>query len=143
MPALAQTTPPSSTKVLLTGGSGFIGQWILRTLLDHGYTVRAVVRSAENEKGIKAALTKEGDHEKLEFVVVKDLANEGAFDEAVKGVDAIIHLASPLPSQLADDDPENSLRPAIQGSLGLLNSALKYGYGNALLRHFWFVNITC
>ena len=129
MPALPQTLPPSSTKVLITGGTGYIGQWILRTLLNRGYAVRAVVRSAEKEQGLRDAFTKEGDHERLEFVVVEDLIKEGSFDEAVKGVDAIVHVASPLPSQSAEEDPNNTIKPAVQGSLNVLNSALKHGYG--------------
>ncbi|KAH9574285.1 hypothetical protein CY35_01G049100 [Sphagnum magellanicum] len=31
--------------VCLTGAEGFIGSWILKTLLDHGYTVRGTVRN--------------------------------------------------------------------------------------------------
>ncbi len=31
--------------VCLTGAEGFIGSWILKTLLEHGYTVRGTVRN--------------------------------------------------------------------------------------------------
>ena len=35
--------------------------------------------------------------DKLEFLVTTDLTSPGVFDEAVKGVDAIIHTASVRP----------------------------------------------
>ncbi|KAJ7186271.1 hypothetical protein GGX14DRAFT_409254 [Mycena pura] len=50
---------------------------------------------------------------------------DGAFDEAVKGVDAIEHIASPC--HFHADDPAELLEPAIRGTVGILESARKYG----------------
>ncbi|PPQ68868.1 hypothetical protein CVT24_007677 [Panaeolus cyanescens] len=50
---------------------------------------------------------------------------EGAFDEAVKGVAAILHVASPLSS--GGSDPDLLIKPAVGGTVGVLNSALHYG----------------
>jgi len=36
------------------------------------------------------------DSPKWEFVIVEDVEQEGAFNEAVKGVDAVLHTASPV-----------------------------------------------
>lgn len=49
---------------------------------------------------------------------------EGAFDEAVKGVDAIAHTASPC--HLDADDPQEIIGPAVGGTTGILHSALKF-----------------
>ena len=38
----------------------------------------------------------------FEYVIVEDLENEGGFDEAVKGVDAIEHTASPFHFKVED-----------------------------------------
>ena len=60
----------------------------------------------------------------LSFVIVKDITKDGAFDEAVKGVDYVIHLASPLAKP--SDDPEAEIvGPAVQGTLSILRSAMK------------------
>ena len=60
----------------------------------------------------------------LSFVIVKDITKDGAFDEAVKDVDYVIHLASPLANP--SDDPENEIiRPAVEGTLSILRSATK------------------
>lgn len=49
----------------------------------------------------------------------------GAFDEAVKGVDAIEHTASPV--HLNADDPDEFIVPAVKGTIGVLESALAHG----------------
>lgn len=50
---------------------------------------------------------------------------KGAFDEAVKGVDAIEHTASPFHFNITE--PEELIAPAVSGTLGVLQSALEYG----------------
>ena len=51
---------------------------------------------------------------------------EGAFDEAVKDVDAIEHTASPFHFRFKE--PDELLVPAVKGTVGILESAKKYGY---------------
>ncbi|KAF9482939.1 NAD(P)-binding protein [Pholiota conissans] len=121
MPAI-----PNGSKVLVTGANGYIAMWVVRFLLERGYTVRATVRTAEKITFVKDYFTKLGyGDDKLEFVVVDDIVEEGAFDEAVKGVDAIEHMASPFHNNVKD--PQEFIRPAVQGTVGILKSASKYG----------------
>ncbi|KAH7096848.1 hypothetical protein BKA62DRAFT_675564 [Auriculariales sp. MPI-PUGE-AT-0066] len=68
-------TPPAT--VLITAASSFTGVHAATALLARGYRVRGTVRSAAK-------------------AFVPDVAQPGAFDEAVLGVDAVAHLASPL-----------------------------------------------
>lgn len=61
------------------------------------------VRSQEKADKIKEAHPKAGD--KLSFAIVKDIAQEGAFDEAVKSdppFEAVIHTASPFHFNVTD-----------------------------------------
>jgi nucleoside-diphosphate-sugar epimerase len=51
---------------------------------------------------------------------------DGAFDQAVKGVDAIEHMASPV-SPTDTDDPDAYITPALHGTLSILRSALQEG----------------
>ncbi len=53
------------------------------------------------------------------------LIQDGAFDDAVKGIDAIVHTASPY--NLKADDPAELIGPAVHGTTGILLSALKHG----------------
>ncbi|KAJ7142305.1 NAD-P-binding protein [Mycena epipterygia] len=113
----------SSGKVLVTGANGYIAVWVVRTLLEHGFSVRGAVRSADKTTHLRELFASYGD--KLEFIVVPDITQEGAFDEAVKGVDAIEHTASPY--HFHADDPAELLEPAINGTVRILESARKYG----------------
>ncbi|KAH9487447.1 Putative uncharacterized oxidoreductase [Psilocybe cubensis] len=118
------TVPANSgARVLVTGANGYIAMWVIRTLLEQGYRVRGAVRSEEKGKHLKEYFSKYGD--KVEWTIVPDITKEGAFDEAVKGVEAIEHTASPLPSSAPD--PDETIKPAVQGTLSVLQSALKYG----------------
>ncbi|KAF7975442.1 hypothetical protein HWV62_9579 [Athelia sp. TMB] len=89
MPALK-----APAKVLVSGANGFVAIWVVRTLLENGYAVRGTVRSESKGCHLKEIFKEYGD--KLELIVVPDITTDGAFDEAVKGVDAIEHAASPF-----------------------------------------------
>ncbi|KAJ7436322.1 D-lactaldehyde dehydrogenase [Mycena latifolia] len=109
----------SSGKVLVSGASGFVATWVVRSLLEEGFAVRGAVRTESKGTHLQDMFTSYGN--KFELIVVPDMTQEGAFDEAVKGVDAIEHTASPT------EDPETLIPGAIQGTLGMLHSALKHG----------------
>ena len=53
------------------------------------------------------------------------VSQDGAFDEAVKGVDAIVHAASPI--NLGLQEPEAFIGPAVRGTTGILKSAQAHG----------------
>lgn len=56
-------------------------------------------------------------------MIIEDIATPGAFDEAVKGVNGIIHTASPLSKFGLDTDAKSAVAPAVQGTVGILKSA--------------------
>ncbi|KAH9907617.1 hypothetical protein F4778DRAFT_549750 [Xylariomycetidae sp. FL2044] len=114
------------TRILLTGGSGFIAAHILETLLQRGHTVVTTVRSAQKGKHILAAHPRHSLSQ-LNFVVVEDIAKLGAFDEAVitePPFEAVVHTASPYHFNSRDNKKE-LLEPAINGTVGLLESIHK------------------
>ncbi|THH31430.1 hypothetical protein EUX98_g2752 [Antrodiella citrinella] len=113
----------TSGKVLVTGINGFTAMWFARALLEAGYSVRGTVRSASKGEHPKKYFKSFGS--KLEIVVVPDITKDGAFDEAVKGVDAIVHSAAAF--QVTATDNQEYIRPAVEGTVGLLKSSLKYG----------------
>lgn len=51
----------------------------------------------------------------------------GVFDEAVKGVDAVLHTASPFHFNTEDDPQGKLIRPAVRGTLNILNSIKNHG----------------
>ena len=58
-------------KILVTGSNGFIAMWVVRSLLDQGYSVRGTVRSESKAKHVREVFSKYGD--KLEVVIVEDI----------------------------------------------------------------------
>ncbi|KAJ5502410.1 NAD-dependent epimerase/dehydratase [Penicillium fimorum] len=114
-------------KVLLTGGSGFIAAHILDILLQHGFDTVVTVRSEEKGKRIIEAHP-DVSKEKLSYVIVKDVAKDGAFDEAVKSsppFDYVLHTASPFHFNV-QDPVKDFLDPAIKGTTGILKAIKEY-----------------
>lgn len=113
--------PVDPLAVLVTGASGFIAVHIVGLLLSKGFFVRGTIRSESKGKYLQNLFKQFGD--KFEFVVVEDIEKEDAFDEAVKGMDAVEHTASPF--HFNADDPKELIGPAVQGTVGVLKSIKK------------------
>ncbi|KAG6917262.1 hypothetical protein DXG01_003209 [Tephrocybe rancida] len=116
-------TISTGDKVLVSGANGFIAIWVVRKFLEKGYAVRGTVRSSDKGKYLENYFKLYGD--KFEIVVVEDITKEGAFDEAIKGVDAIAHTASPFYLTAASVD--EIIGPAVNGTVSILKSAVKNG----------------
>ena len=69
MPCLSS----SNEKILVTGASGFIAAWLVRTLLEKGYTIRGTVRSESKGQYLRQLFAEFGD--RFEYVIVKDIAD--------------------------------------------------------------------
>ncbi|KAI0827008.1 NAD-P-binding protein [Trametes gibbosa] len=112
----------TSGRVLVTGANGYVAAWVLKDLLDRSFTVRGTVRSATKGAYLKEFFKAHGD--KLELVVVEDMTQDGAFDAAVEGVDAILHVAAPV--NLNASDPDDLIVPGVKGTVNVLKSAAKH-----------------
>ncbi|KAI0467187.1 NAD(P)-binding protein [Xylaria cf. heliscus] len=114
-----------SRRVLITGANGYIAAQTIARYLEAGWTVRGTVRDLNSpsarELAAHFASKQKAGHFKL--VAVRDIKAPGAFDEAVKGVQAIAHLATPV--VFDSGDVEYIVGTAVQGSLSILESALK------------------
>jgi len=71
--------------VLVTGPSGFIGAHVFTQLLKNGYTVRGTVRSQSKADYFIQKYPAAARSRQISFVIVKDIAQPGAFKNAVKG----------------------------------------------------------
>ncbi|KAF8160639.1 hypothetical protein B0H34DRAFT_795528 [Crassisporium funariophilum] len=109
----------NSALVFVTGASGFLATHIISQLLEKGYRVRGTARG----KKVDALRLLYKSSPSVEIVEIADIAHD-AFPEALEGVYAVIHTASPLPGRA---DPETMLNSAIQGSLNVLRQAEKAG----------------
>ncbi|MCJ1277637.1 methylglyoxal reductase (NADPH-dependent) gre2 [Puttea exsequens] len=115
------------SRVLLTGGTGFIAAHVLDVLLKHGHSVVTTVRSSQkgqiildNHKTVPKA--------KLDFTIVEDIAQPGAFDKAVQSdppFEVVIHTASPFHFNVTDNK-KDLLDPAVIGTTGILKSVKQH-----------------
>ncbi|TKY67825.1 Tetraketide alpha-pyrone reductase 1 [Spatholobus suberectus] len=87
--------------VCVTGASDYIASWIVKFLLQRGYTVRATVRNPNDQKRVQHLLKLEGAKERLRHFKA-DLLDEGSFNSAVKGCDGVFHTASPFYHNVKD-----------------------------------------
>ena len=71
MPTIQPGGTASDIRVLVTGANGFVAAWLVRTLLERGYSVRGAVRSADKGKYLLEMFKEYG--EKFEVVVVEDI----------------------------------------------------------------------
>jgi len=111
---------PSSTTILVTGASGFIASHIVNEALSLGYSVRGTARTEE-----KAANTKKvyNNNPRYTTAIVSDFSKETAeIDDAVKGVNAIIHVAS---DTSFSDDAESVINGVVHGTEAFLKAAAK------------------
>lgn len=89
------------TNLQVTGANGHFGFRVVVSALQAGYKIRAVVCRQEAADQIKAAASIQPYLSNLEIVLVQDLLKEAAFDEAVIGMDFVIHVASPIMQQVS------------------------------------------
>lgn len=112
----------SKQLILITGGSGFIGNHTVAEFLSSGYRVRVTARNQKSIDTISAV--NQAHQSSLEGVAVPDITKSGAFDEAVKGVDGVVHMASPFTFKVKDNETDLIL-PAINGTLRVLEAVVK------------------
>src|SRR3989344_1055200 len=98
-------------KILVTGGSGFIGLHLVRHLLEQGHKVKVVdLRKPDIE------------HKNLEFVN-KSIMDELAED--IHGCDVVYHFAAMLGVDNSDNRPLETMRVNLEGSVNVFKSAVE------------------
>ncbi|PWA60784.1 NAD(P)-binding Rossmann-fold superfamily protein [Artemisia annua] len=117
----------STVKVVcVTGGSGYIGSWLISLLLDRGYTVNATVKDLKDENETKHLEALEGAETRLRLFQM-DLLDYGSIVAAVSGVSGVFHVASPCTVDKVHDPEKDLLSPALKGTINVLTAAKKLG----------------
>ncbi len=98
------------TVTLVTGANGFLGAWIVRTLVARGHRVRAFVRAQSDRRNLDPV------RDQIEFAVGDLLARE-TLDRALSGCDALIHTAGAILTH-----PRDGLRVWAQHYTGTVNT---------------------
>ncbi len=119
--------------VLLTGASGFIAKHVAVRLLNAGFDVRGTLRRLDRAEEVRAAVMPHltAGAGSLGFVQT-DLETEAGWADAVAGVVAVVHTASPFPIA-QPKDPARLIRPAVEGTERVLKTAAAAGVQRVVL----------
>ena len=120
------------SKVLVTGGSGFIAAHCIARLLAAGHDVRGTLRSPEREAAVRSMLRQSGTSDDRLCFAITDLEDDAGWPAAADGCEYVLHVASPFP--LGAPKHENELiRPAREGALRVLRAARDAGVRRVVL----------
>jgi nucleoside-diphosphate-sugar epimerase len=121
-------------RVLVTGGTGFIGAHCLVQLLAAGHETHATVRDLKRESDVRAMLRQGGAGEVGDRLKLfrADLNADAGWPEATAGCDYLLHVASPFPSTVPKDENE-LIGPARNGALCVLRAARDTGVQRVVL----------
>ena len=103
--------------IFLTGGTGFLGSYILTELVRRGYPVRALRRARAIPSFLSAEIS-----EKTEWVS-GDIMDMACLDEYLKGCECIIHSAALV--SFKPGDRKKIFKINIEGTANLVNAALE------------------
>ncbi|MFM2117501.1 MAG: hypothetical protein RL316_691, partial [Bacteroidota bacterium] len=104
-------------KILVTGGTGFLGSYILQELITQGYHVRALFRKKERPFWIDSAVL-----EKVEWVS-GDILDIVSLEEAMEGVDNVIHAAAMVSFNPAEKKALYKIN--VEGTANVVNACLE------------------
>lgn len=110
----------ATMRVLVTGGTGFVGGWTAKAIADAGHSVRFLVR---NPARLKTSVAKLGVD--VSDFAVADISDRDSVREALNGCDAVVHSAA----LVATDPRETSrmLSTNMAGAQNVLGQAVELG----------------
>lgn len=112
-------------KILVTGGAGFIGRWVVKKLVEDGHNVTIF----DNLSNGRIENIKEFDRNKVKFVK-GDIINDCDLDSLFKEkYDIIYHLAASINVQDSIDDPQKTFFNDTVGTFKILEKAKKQMFG--------------
>src|SRR4051794_5010082 len=113
----------SGAKILVTGGSGFIGSGLVKALVKNGQRVRVL---DDNSRGRPRRLTEvEKD---IEFIG-GDVRDAAAVEKAAQGMDEVHHLAFVNGTEFFYSQPDLVLDVGVRGMINVIDACRKHDIG--------------
>ncbi|KZL76071.1 NAD(P)-binding protein [Colletotrichum tofieldiae] len=113
---MSSTIAPGSS-VLVTGANGYIASHVVDQLLEAGFNVRGTVRDVKEAAGLLKKWEDKHGKDRVDLIVVKDIAAPGALDLAVQGLNSL--------NVSFDPNPNTVVTEVVSSLHSLLESAAK------------------
>ncbi|PHU00414.1 Vestitone reductase [Capsicum chinense] len=111
-------------KVCVTGGSGYLGSWMIMKLLQLGYSVNTTIRSHPDLKRDVSYLTNLPNAQERLHIFNADLHKPESFNIAIEGCIGVFHVAHPI--DFEDKETEETItQRSIDGIIGILQACLE------------------
>lgn len=105
-------------KILVLGGSGFLGGYVVDELADAGHNVVSLDRYAESFRPVREGVV----------FYQADFGNRGELEEVLKGgVDVVVHMVSSTIPQSSNEDPIFDVQSNLVESIALFEMCVKHG----------------
>ncbi|KAL9680755.1 hypothetical protein QQ045_012534 [Rhodiola kirilowii] len=118
--------------VCVTGANGFIGSWLVRTLIDHGYThINASIFPGSDASHLTSLSTSSSSIQIRFFQA--HLLDSDALSQAIQGCSGVFHVASPCTLDDPSDPINDLINPAVQGTINVLDAARTSGVTRVVL----------
>ena len=114
-----------TSRVLVTGGAGFVGATLVRRLVESGHTVRVFDNYSTGDASYLAGV----DAEQVEG----DIRDAAALDAALAGMDSVIHLAAAGSVVVSVQDPVMNFEANVVGTFRVLDAARRAGVERMVL----------
>ena len=119
---LSFNKPGAPSRVLITGGMGFIGSHLAEALLERGCEVTVVDDlSTGRFDNIQHLIGRPHFH-----LAVSNITNEVVLDRLVSECDVVFHLAAAVGVKLIVENPVHTVETNVMGTENVLRAALRY-----------------
>src|SRR5437764_9223198 len=105
--------------ILVTGGTGFLGAYIIKNLVEKGHAVRAIRRSSKLPFFISKEIL-----DKVEWVQ-GDVLDPVSLSDALQGIDSVIHAAAIV--SFSKKDRQLMYQVNVEGTANVVNTMLEKG----------------
>ena len=115
------------SRILVTGGSGFIGSGLVKALVKSGHRVRVLDDNSRGSPRRLAPVVKD-----IEFIA-GDVRNAADVEKAARGIDEVCHLAFVNGTEFFYTQPDLVLDVGVRGMINVIDACRKHGVGTLVL----------
>ncbi len=126
--AYSKSTQHSQVEtILITGGCGFIGTNMVKYLANRGYQIRILENLSTGKEENLRKLQSQDSRLVIEDLIIGDIRNREVVGQAVKGVDAVLHLAAHTSVMASLENPKQTWEINVTGTFNLLEACREKG----------------